>query len=89
MGWDGHEHQWRGVRDEIDPHKADAIAMYTTPDPAELGRLLDKYGVRYVVVGDLERGQADLDWSEADEDRFRRVLTPVFTSGNTVIYERQ
>jgi YYY domain-containing protein len=89
MGWDGHEHQWRGVRDEIDPQKADAVTMYTTADPAELRRLLEKHEVRYVIVGDLERGQADLAWSEADEARFRQVLTPVFTSGNTVIYERQ
>ena len=52
MGWAGHELQW--------DHQAgsrinDIKTMYTTPDPAVARRLLSLYGVRYVVVGPLER----------------------------------
>ena len=88
MGWDGHEHQWRGERTEIDPQKADAVAIYTTDDPPELLRLLDKYQVQYLIVGDWERAQTELALSDADNRRFETVLKPVFTEGGTVIYER-
>ncbi len=88
MGWDGHEHQWRGQRTEIDPQKADAVAIYTTDDANELLRLLAKYDVRYLVVGDWERSQPELELTEADNRRFGTVLKEVFSSGGTVIYER-
>jgi YYY domain-containing protein len=85
LGWEGHEHQWRGERQEIDPRKADIERLYKSTEPAELKQLLAKYNVRYVIVGDPEIAKFAL--SAADIDRFRRELTPVFESGRLHIFE--
>lgn len=88
LGWDFHENQWRGNRDEVDPRLADARALYTTQDETEFRRLMEKYDVRYLVVGGWERADENLDVSDADLKRFERWLTPVFESGTTTIFQR-
>jgi uncharacterized membrane protein len=88
LGWEGHEHQWRGTREQIDPRKADIERIYKTTDTAELAMLLDRYGVRYIVLSDAERGKFGL--TDADVDRFKRLFTPVYASpsGQVLIFER-
>lgn len=89
LGWEGHEHQWRGTREEIDPRKADIEAIYTGRSEEAVRALLDRYSVDYVVVGDLERSQFNL--SGADEARFERFFgPPVWSSsgGKVRIYAR-
>jgi YYY domain-containing protein len=83
LGWEGHEHQWRGTYAEIDPRKADAEAMYTTHNERQFRDLLAKYHIRYVIVGDVERAKYGL--TAADEKRLASWLTPVFESGRTRI----
>ena len=87
LGWEGHEHQWRGTREEIDPRKADVERLYTTPSEVEFRELLAKYGVRYVVVGRSEKGKFGL--TDADIRRYERWLTPVFESGEVRVFERR
>ena len=56
IGWDWHEKQQRaafGVL--VDTRLADVANMYSTADSATLLRLLRKYNVSYVYVGQLER----------------------------------
>ena len=53
LGWPGHELQWEPRPGR--PRRATSRALYTTTDAAEARELLDRYGVRYVVVGPLER----------------------------------
>jgi len=59
IGWVGHEAQWRGgdpqARAEFGPRCAAVETIYTTLDPAAARELLDRYNVRYVYVGGLER----------------------------------
>jgi uncharacterized membrane protein len=87
LGWEGHEHQWRGSREEIDPRKLDIELMYKTTNDAEWRELIDRYGVDYVVVSDEERSKFTL--SAADDDRYRRLMAPVFESrsGRLTIYQ--
>lgn len=87
LGWEGHEHQWRGTRENIDPRKVDIERMYKTTDETLWRDLIDRYGVDYVVVGDPER--ATFTISAADEERYRRLMVPVFEtqSGRLTIYE--
>lgn len=89
LGWEGHEHQWRGTRENIDPRKADIALVYTTQDEAERDRLLERYGVRYVVLSDEERSKFDL--APAHEERLRRHLSTVFEApgGRLEILERR
>jgi YYY domain-containing protein len=79
MGWAGHEVQWGH-----DPGRrpADVQQIYSTTDTNVARRLLDEYGVRYVFVGSLERE----DYPAAALAKFARLGTPVFRSGDTVVY---
>jgi YYY domain-containing protein len=79
MGWAGHELQWAhdpGTR------VADVKRLYETTDDAEARQLLDRYGVRYVVVGPIERadyGDAGLlKWDRLGRRMFDRDGTTVF-----------
>jgi uncharacterized membrane protein len=52
LGWPGHELQWRH---DPDTRRADVERMYRWPDVGLTRALLDRYGVDYVVAGELER----------------------------------
>ncbi len=54
VGWVGHEQQWRGTADEAVRRVADVDRLYTTDDAVERERLLRRYHVRYVIVGEVE-----------------------------------
>ena len=79
MGWTGHELQWGhdpGTRrDDVD-------LLYTTPDVAVASPLLERYDVRYVVVGPIERadhGDAGLGkWDQLGRRVFDREGTTVW-----------
>jgi YYY domain-containing protein len=81
LGWRGHEAQWRdgslqGSRD------SDIETLYTTPDWVTSQEIIDRYNVRYIVVGDLERNKY-----RVNEEKFNRFLKPVFQQGNITVYE--
>jgi YYY domain-containing protein len=83
LGWVGHESQWRGGREEIGTREEDIAAIYSTNDWQQTKLLLDMYGVRYLVIGDLERRTY-----RVNEAKFQRFLgQPVFQSGQTLVYE--
>ena len=54
IGWERHEQQQR-YPDTLGERGEDVRRLYLSPDPAEKEAILRKYGVAYVVVGDLER----------------------------------
>ena len=54
IGWERHESQQRPVT-ALSGRVADVDLLYNSPDPREKERILRKYDVAYVVVGDLER----------------------------------
>jgi len=86
IGWVGHEEQWRGgdaaARAELEPRKTDVELIYSTPDPAQARELLDKYDVRYVYVGELERQ----NYAQESLAKFDRIGQPVFQMDEVTIY---
>jgi hypothetical protein len=87
LGADGHEQQWRGTREEIDPRKADVEAFYGgRMSEEEMDALLEAFEVRYIVLGDWERSQHGVP--DVLEMRLSRLATPVFESGGVTIYRR-
>jgi YYY domain-containing protein len=52
LGWPGHELQWGH---DVGTRREDVEGMYESPTTAGAQELLDRYHVRYVVVGPLER----------------------------------
>ncbi len=80
IGWAGHEVQWGH-----DPGSriTDVQEIYRTTDVAAARKLLQRYDVRYIFVGDLERR----DYPATALEKFGLLGKPVFRSGRTVIYE--
>lgn len=83
IGWAVHEWLWRGTYDVVSPRRDDVREIYESPDTARTRELLDGYGVRYVIIGALERQK----FTALAEWKFAELGIPVFYSGETVIYE--
>ena len=55
LGWPWHQTQQRGRYELIGVRAAAVAQLYNTPDAAAARILLDKYGIAYIIVGELER----------------------------------
>lgn len=57
LGWTNHQGLWRGgaAQAEIDARKQDVETVYLSEDAAAVGAALERRGVRFVVVGSIER----------------------------------
>lgn len=93
LGWAGHEQQWRGdaALPLTQERQADIGQLYGRADDATALTLLQKYNVRYVIVGRTERNASGYD--PESEARFARILKLVYDSspgdpGGTRIYQR-
>lgn len=82
LGWPGHEVQWRGTSEPQGSRQDDIKVLYETADWEQARPILEKYGVRYVVIGDLERSTYAVQ-----EDKFAAHLNPVFQQGAVHVYE--
>lgn len=82
LGWANHEGLWRGHDNMVMQRRDHVMRIYSATTLAEVQPLLDRYNVRYIVVGDLEREK-----HRAGLEKFAE-LEPVFRSGNTVVYKR-
>lgn len=82
LGWTGHEAQWRGSYEPQGSRRDEVMLIYTTPDWDTARMLLEKYDVRYVYIGSLERNYAPVN-----EDKFIQNLKLAFQQGNVSIYE--
>ncbi len=92
LGWFGHELQWRGntklFKDDeagID-RGADIARIYQSLNPQETLTLLDKYDIKFVILGQVERTQYGL--TKAQIDKFGKVMNVVFENGDLRIYAR-
>jgi YYY domain-containing protein len=85
MGWTGHEGQWRepALGPEIAEREEDVKALYRG-SVQDARRIIEKYDVRYVYVGYLERAE----FGNAVE-KFRDFMDVAYRIGDTVIYERR
>ena len=54
LGWPEHEQRWRGSWEPQEGRREDVERAYETTSPAEAEAILDKYGVEYVYIGELE-----------------------------------
>jgi len=82
LGWPGHESQWRGSYEPQGTRMEDMRSLYEAPDWETTRLILEKYHIRYVVVGNLERATYTVN-----ETKFNSFLREVFRSGGLVIYQ--
>ena len=83
VGWSVHEWLWRGSYDIVAPRKEEVRLLYESADINETKAILAKYHVSYIFVGTLEREK----FKNLQEWKFGELGKPVFTSGETVIYQ--
>lgn len=81
LGWENHEGQWRdqalqGTREQ------DIEMLYSTPDWFTTQEIINRYNIRYIYVGSLERTTYPVD-----ENKFFSFMKLVFQQGNVSIYE--
>jgi uncharacterized membrane protein len=82
-GWFVHEWLWRGSPDHPQKRVDDITSIYNSANVTEVKLLLQKYNVRYVVVGKYEKEK----FPELKEAKFDEIGDPVFTSPTTKIYK--
>ena len=87
LGWRWHQAQQRGTyAPQVDQRLRDVQIMFNDPSPVRLKPLLDKYGVRYVYVGELERAY----FRAAGLAKFEQMpdsLRPVYQADGVTIYQ--
>jgi uncharacterized membrane protein len=81
LGWGNHEGQWRDQA--LQGTRPDDIKMlYVTDDWSTTQAIIDRYNIRYIFVGNLERSTY-----QVNEEKFNRFLKPGFQQGNAIVYE--
>jgi uncharacterized membrane protein len=80
MGWAGHELQW-----SHDPgtRRDEVRAIYGSPSDTAVRAPLERYAVRYVVVGPIER----TDYGEAGIAKWDRLGKRVFDAQGTTVWD--
>jgi YYY domain-containing protein len=81
LGWPGHEGQWRDYALQ-GSRRQDIETLYTSPDWVTTREIIERYRIRYIVVGNLERSTY-----RVNEEKFNNFLQPVFQQGSVAIYE--
>lgn len=81
LGWTVHEWLWRGTYDIPAPRIEEVRLMYESDSLEETKRLLDKYGVEYIFIGQLEREKYPL----LKTDKLRSLGKEIFSSNQTRI----
>ena len=88
LGWPWHQTQQRGSHEPIRARAADIARLYHTADCREAVALLDKYGVAYIMVGDLERiYYAAAGIAKFDAMAASGILNPVYDHDGVHIYQ--
>jgi len=83
LGWRVHEWLWRGSFDEPGKRTEEVRQIYESPSFEETKNILDEFGVKYVIVGALERKA----YPALNADKFNQLGRPVFSEKGTTIYE--
>ncbi len=88
LGWDWHQTQQRhDYRWEVQRRRQAINNFYTTRDAAEAKDFLDEFDVKYVYVGELERGAYPPSGIQKFDNASELKLRPVFSNGPVTIYE--
>lgn len=84
VGWAVHEWLWRGSYDAVSPRREEVRKIYESEDVEETQRILERYNVRFIVVGTMERQKFPViaEW------KFAQLARVAYQLNDTVIYER-
>jgi uncharacterized membrane protein len=84
QGWLVHEWLWRGGFEGPGARAEEVKEIYESVDTTSIRSILDKYQVKYIIVGKLEKEK----YLSLDEDKFIDLgATVAFTAGDTKVYQ--
>ena len=88
VGWNWHQRQQRTLTPQLVEDRVTAVDdFYSTTDIQSAQAFLKKYGVKYIVVGQLERAE----YQGAGIDKFEqyngKLWTAAYRQDDTVIYQ--
>jgi uncharacterized membrane protein len=89
IGWNWHERQQRSSSPEnlIADRISEVNEFYLDTDPEKAMAILDKYGVKYIIVGQLEQALYPGPGLDKFEQMDGLLWQEVFRAGSTVIYQ--
>jgi len=82
LGWEGHERLWRQGSGDISQRREDVQQLYLSADPAEQKRLLARYGIDWVIVGEVELARYGQQLPKTRDPAFEEV----YSQGEAKIY---
>jgi uncharacterized membrane protein len=85
--WPGHEVQWRGGDKLTAGRLEDVNTLYASENAADAQRIVDKYGIDYIVVGSLERQAYSQAALEKFDNMYPKVYPPAGSQSNVAIYQ--
>jgi YYY domain-containing protein len=83
VGWEKHQWLWRGDYGTVIARQVEVREIYESDNINSVKNLLREYGVRFIVIGDIERAQ----FPNMDEARLRSLGRVVVNAGNTQLIE--
>ena len=83
LGWAVHEWLWRGTYDIPSPRIAEVKTLYETNDFIAEKKLIDKYTISLIFIGDLERQKYPL----LNEEKFKSLGKIIYQNSQTKIYK--
>jgi uncharacterized membrane protein len=83
IGWPVHEWLWRGSYDVVAPRRDEVRVIYESDDMEKTRAIIHKYGVKYIIVGGMERAK----FSALNERKLKELGTVVFWQGTMQIYQ--
>ncbi|MHB0858444.1 MAG: DUF2298 domain-containing protein [Anaerolineae bacterium] len=88
VGWDWHQRQQRGIAggERVDWRLWDVNDLYNTTDIGLAARLLARYGVGYIYVGELEQAYYDPQGLAKFDQMVGSLLEVAYESGPVTIY---
>jgi len=82
LGWTVHEWLWRGTYDIPAPRIDEVKTLYETKNLEDAKKIVQKYKVEYVFIGNLEYEK----YPKLEEEKFKTLGKIVFQKGKTKIY---
>ena len=83
LGWTVHEWLWRGTYDIPSPRIPEVQTLYEIEDIQDTKKLIDKYNLQLVFIGDLERKK----YPKLNEEKFKTLGKVIYQNGDTKIYK--
>ncbi|MBP9716483.1 MAG: hypothetical protein KBD51_00925 [Candidatus Levybacteria bacterium] len=82
LGWTVHEWLWRGTYDVPAARFSDIQNLYESPDENLTKKIIDKYDISYVYIGEMEKEKYKLS-----EEKFSKLGFLIYARGTSRIYK--